>query len=140
MILWKFTKQTFGDIIAKELHIRIPADIHRNLNELAQEEKKSISLIVTELLQQALENRSSRSKKLEIIRRKVEAIQQDLSQAVGLTQEETEMAVEIGLIADEQKWWWTEAWQEGEREAEEDIKAGRVSPPMTVEEMRKHFL
>jgi len=25
-----------------------------------------------------------------------------------------------------QKWFWTEEWQEGEREADEDIKAGRV--------------
>jgi len=132
-------KQRFGDIKAKELHIRIPADVHKYLNELAQKEKKSISLIVTELLQQALENRDSRSKKLEIIRRKIEAIQQGLSQAVGLTQEEAEIAAEVGLIAEDQKWWWTEVWQKGEREAEEDIKAGRVSPPMTVEEMRRYF-
>ncbi|MBC8231161.1 hypothetical protein H8E77_16535 [bacterium] len=132
-------KQRFGDITAKELHIRIPDDIHKDLNKLAEKERKSISLIVTELLQQALENRVYRSRKLEIVRQKIEAIQQDLSQAVGLTQEEAEIAAEVGLIADEQKWWWTETWQEGEREAEEDIKAGRVSPPMTIEEMRKHF-
>jgi predicted transcriptional regulator len=132
-------KQRFGDITAKELHIRIPDDIHKDLNKLAKKEKKSISFVVTELLQQALESRVSRSKKLEIIKQKIEAIQQDLSQAVGLTQEEAEIAAEVGLIADGQKWWWTEAWQEGEREVEEDIKAGRVSPPMTVEEMRKYF-
>ena len=128
-------KQRFGDITAKELHIRLPIDIHKNLNELAEKERKSISLIVTELLRKALKNRTSPSPKLEIIRQKIEAIQKDLSQSVGLTQEEAEIAAEAGLIADEQKWWWTEAWQEGEREAEEDIKAGRVSPPMTVEEM-----
>jgi len=132
-------KQRFGDTTAKELHIRLPIDIHKNLSGLAEKEGKSVSLIVTELLQQALENRASRSRKLEIIRQKIEAIQQDLSQAVGLTQEEAEIAAEVGLIANEQKWWWTEAWQEGEREAEEDIKAGRVSPPMTIEEMRKYF-
>ncbi|ACL18389.1 AbrB family transcriptional regulator [Desulfitobacterium sp. LBE] len=32
------------------------------------------------------------------------------------------------LIPKEQEWFWTERWQAGEREAEEDIKAGRVSP------------
>ena len=25
-----------------------------------------------------------------------------------------------------QKWFWTDHWQEGEREAEEDIRAGRI--------------
>ncbi|MBM3235751.1 hypothetical protein FJZ31_05585 [Candidatus Poribacteria bacterium] len=58
---------------------------------------------------------------MEIIKQKIEAIQQDLSQAVGLTWEEAEIAAEVELIAKDQKWWWTEAWQEGEREVEEDI-------------------
>jgi antitoxin MazE len=30
------------------------------------------------------------------------------------------------LIDKDQAWFWTERWQKGEREAEEDIKAGRV--------------
>lgn len=30
------------------------------------------------------------------------------------------------LIDKDQAWFWTKRWQEGEREAEEDIKAGRV--------------
>lgn len=32
------------------------------------------------------------------------------------------------LIPKDQEWYWTEEWQAGEREADEDIKAGRVSP------------
>jgi AbrB family looped-hinge helix DNA binding protein len=44
------------------------------------------------------------------------------------------------LIDADQAWFWTPEWQAGEREAEEDIKAGRVSGPFkTVEEMKKHF-
>jgi len=74
---------------------------------------------------------------VEIVTQKVRAIQRDLRQAVGLTDKEAEIAAQIGLIAEEQKWWWTEAWQKGEREAEEDIEAGRASPPMTIEEMRR---
>jgi len=31
------------------------------------------------------------------------------------------------LIDKDQAWFWTKEWQEGEREADEDIKAGRVS-------------
>ena len=30
------------------------------------------------------------------------------------------------LVDKEQAWFWTERWQEGEREAEDDIRAGRV--------------
>lgn len=29
-------------------------------------------------------------------------------------------------IPKDQAWFWTKEWQEGEKEAEEDIKAGRV--------------
>jgi AbrB family looped-hinge helix DNA binding protein len=40
------------------------------------------------------------------------------------------------LIDKDQAWFWTKEWQEGEREADEDIKAGRVSGPFnTVEEL-----
>lgn len=35
------------------------------------------------------------------------------------------------LIPKEQEWFWTKKWQEKEREAEEDIKAGRVYGPFT---------
>jgi AbrB family looped-hinge helix DNA binding protein len=30
------------------------------------------------------------------------------------------------LVDKDQAWFWTKRWQEGEREADEDIKAGRV--------------
>jgi AbrB family looped-hinge helix DNA binding protein len=30
------------------------------------------------------------------------------------------------LVDEDQAWFWTKRWQEGEREADEDIKAGRV--------------
>ena len=30
------------------------------------------------------------------------------------------------LVDKDQAWFWTERWQQGEREAEEDIRAGRV--------------
>jgi len=32
------------------------------------------------------------------------------------------------LVDADQAWFWTEAWQRGERKASEDIRAGRVSP------------
>ncbi|HEV8574232.1 MAG TPA: AbrB/MazE/SpoVT family DNA-binding domain-containing protein [Dehalococcoidia bacterium] len=44
------------------------------------------------------------------------------------------------LIDADQAWFWTPEWQAGEREADEDIKAGRVPGPFkSIEEMKKHF-
>ena len=38
------------------------------------------------------------------------------------------------LVDKEQAWFWTRRWQEGEKEAEEDIRAGRVHGFETFEE------
>ena len=78
-------------------------------------------------------------KELEGIQRKIRAIQENLIASEGLTRREADIAAKAGLIAEDQKWWWTEEWQAGEREAEADIQAGRVVGPMTVDEMRKYF-
>ena len=44
------------------------------------------------------------------------------------------------LIDADQAWFWSPEWQAGERDVDEDIRAGRVSGPFkTVEEMKKHF-
>lgn len=44
------------------------------------------------------------------------------------------------MIDADQAWFWTPEWQKGEREADEDIKAGRVTGPFkTIEELKKHF-
>ncbi len=43
-------------------------------------------------------------------------------------------------IPRDQEWFWTHEWQEKEKEADEDIKRGRVYGPSDgVEEMKKHF-
>lgn len=43
-------------------------------------------------------------------------------------------------IPREQEWFWTEEWQEKEKEAGRDIKAGRVCGPFSsAKEMKKHF-
>jgi len=44
------------------------------------------------------------------------------------------------LIDADQAWFWTPEWQAGERAADEDIKAGRVSGPFkTIDELKKHL-
>lgn len=44
------------------------------------------------------------------------------------------------LIDADQAWFWSPEWQEGEREAEQDIRDGRVSGPFrTVRDLKKHL-
>lgn len=43
------------------------------------------------------------------------------------------------MIDEEQAWFWTKEWQEGEREVEESIKKGRFKSFKDVHEMRKYF-
>jgi len=44
------------------------------------------------------------------------------------------------LIDADQAWFWTRDWQTGEREAEEDIRAGRVSGPFrSAAELKKRL-
>ncbi len=44
------------------------------------------------------------------------------------------------LIDASQAWFWSAEWQEGERQVDEDLRAGRVLGPFrTIEEMKKHF-
>lgn len=38
------------------------------------------------------------------------------------------------LIDADQAWFWTEAWQRGERRAGEDIRQGRVSPALGADD------
>ena len=70
-------------------------------------------------------------------KKKIAAIKKDLANSRGLTAEEADVAAKTGLIDPEQKYWWLEEWQKGEREAEKDIKAGRVETFESPEAFRK---
>ena len=60
---------------------------------------------------------------------KIDKINHDLLHSKGLTLKETEVAAKAGLIAEGQRYFWTEAWQKDIRASERDIRAGRLSPP-----------
>jgi len=68
---------------------------------------------------------------------KVARIKKDLLSARGLTEEEARVAAKAGLIDPDQAWWWFESWQKGEREAEKDLKAGKVKEFENVEDLIK---
>jgi len=60
---------------------------------------------------------------------KIGQIQGDILHSQGLTKEEVKVACKVGLIDSDQAWWWTEEWQKGERQAEKDIREGRLYGP-----------
>ena len=57
---------------------------------------------------------------------KIERIQKDILNSKGLTVKETEAAAKAGLIAEDQRYFWTEEWQKDIRASERDVRAGRV--------------
>lgn len=57
---------------------------------------------------------------------KIDAINKDMLTSKGLTVDEANVAAKVGLIDVDQRWWWLESWQKGEREAERDIRDGNV--------------
>lgn len=67
-------------------------------------------------------------------KQKIKAIQDDLVNSTGLTQAEADVAAKVRLIDPDQKYWWLEEWQEGERQAERDIEEGRTETFETPEE------
>lgn len=72
---------------------------------------------------------------LDATKKKIEKINTDVLNSKGLTPTEADIAAKVGLIDPEQKWFWLEGWQKRHREAERDIKEGRVYGPFaTVEE------
>ncbi len=77
---------------------------------------------------------------LQIVQDKLEKIGSDHVNSVGLTKDEIRVGVKVGLIDADEWWWYTEEWQEGEREATRDEAEGRVSEPLeTAEDIDNYF-
>jgi phosphoglycolate phosphatase-like HAD superfamily hydrolase len=69
---------------------------------------------------------------------KIGRIRANLIHSKGLTDEEARMAANAGLIATDQRWWWTEEWQKKEREAEKEARTrGGLSPFAGADELLK---
>ncbi len=83
---------------------------------------------------------SAEQRALSRAKAKIERIQHDFLHAKGLTAVEARVAARAGLIDPDQLYWWTEAWQKGERAAEADVRAGRLLGPFaTVEGFKERI-
>ena len=70
----------------------------------------------------------------------IKTINEDMLNSKGLTETEANVAAKTGLIDPEQKYWWLESWQKGEREAERDEREGQSSSAFeTAEGLLTHL-
>ena len=61
------------------------------------------------------------------IKQKMARIRQDLATAEWLTLDDLLLAAQYNLIDPEQGYWWSEEWQAGEREVEQEKETGQVA-------------
>ncbi len=78
---------------------------------------------------------ATEQKTLKSARKKIKTIANDKLNSKGLTKDEIKVAVKVGLIDSDQAYYWAEEWQKGLREAERDIKAGRVKTFSNVKDL-----
>ena len=114
--------------IGPNRQVTIPQDILEKLEvgvgDSLQADVEEGKLVLTPKSAPALA--PEEEKLLQQAKRKIARVRKDLARSRGLTSAEADIAVRAGLIDSDQRWWWTEAWQSGERQAERDLKAGRV--------------
>lgn len=123
--------------------VTIPKDafekLHLEVGDVLEAEvsQGKLMLVPKKLMEKApVPKLTSKEQKLLVrAQGKIQCIRRDIAAARGLTKEEAELAVKAGLIARDQRWWWTEDWQKGEREAERDLRTGRTKTFAGVEQL-----
>jgi AbrB family looped-hinge helix DNA binding protein len=127
--------------------ITIPKDVFDKLHLTtgdvleADVEGGKIVLVPKKLVEKAPMPKLSKREQVVLKRaqQKIEAIRKTPLASKGLTAEEADIASRAGLIDTDQRWWWTEEWQKGEREVEKDRKAGRTEIFPDVEGLIKNL-
>ncbi len=131
--------------IGPKHQVTIPKDVfealHLEIGDIldAQMERGRVVLVPKKLVEKAPvpELTVKERRVLLRVRQKIDRIRRDLASARGLNAEEADLAARVGLIDKDQRWWWTEEWQKGEREAENDIRRGRTKAFANTEALLK---
>lgn len=132
--------------IGPKHQIRIPQEVFEALRldvgDFLDAETRGGQIVLTplQLAHKALTPKlaSGEQQLLRKAKAKIERIRKDLVSAKGLTGDEAKVAAKAGLIDPDQTYWWTEEWQQGERNAEAERRKGQVLGPLdTVDAMRE---
>jgi len=126
--------------IGRKFQITIPLEIRR---EIGLKEGDYVDFEVKRK-RVSLRFRKARlsPREMEILKtaeEKIKRINEDMINSKGLTLEEANAAARAGIIDYDQRYWWMEEWQKGEREAEKDIRAGRVRSFEDAESLISHL-
>lgn len=129
--------------IGPKHQITIPKDVferlHLEVGDVLETEVQQGKLVLVpkKLMEKAPAPKltAKEQKLLARAREKIKRIRQDLASAQGLTAAEADVAAKVWLIAHDQRWWWTEQWQKGEREAERDLRASRTQAFQSAEQL-----
>ena len=114
--------------------ITIPKELadklHLEVGDILEAEALSGKLVLvpqrTKEREQEREFSPTKRKMLARVRHKIDRIRSGALSSRGLTLPEAALAVEAGLVASDQRWWWLEDWQRGERQAERNIQGQRT--------------
>ncbi len=93
--------------------------------------KKLTNRIAVPSLTEAEQNILSRAKI------KIEQINKDILKSRGLTADEIKISCKVGLIDQEQSWFWTEEWQKEERKSAQEIIKGKFKKFSGVDDLIK---
>src|SRR2546427_8571285 len=114
--------------IGPSRQVTLPADVLEKLDlgagDALEAEVREGKLVLTPKSADMLA--PEERKLLQQAKHKIARIRNDMARSRGLTPAEADLAARAGLIQKDQRWWWTQAWQSGERQVEQDLKAGRV--------------
>ena len=104
------------------------------------EENGKVVLIPQQMVSSTPELSKKEQRILARAKDKIKTINEDMLNSKGLTEVEANVAAKAGLIDPEQKYWWLESWQKGEREAERDERESRSSSAFeTAEGLLAHL-
>ena len=122
--------------------ITIPLEVRKEIGIDAGDmleiisQKGKVLLVPTQMVEKApVPKLSEEEQKLLLTaRRKIEAIKEDMVNSTGLSLEEADVAAKVGIIDPDQKYFWLEEWQKGERAAEKNYKEGTFETFDSAEE------
>jgi len=112
--------------ITGEGHIPLEAEVLARVSMRAGDEVE-IEPVTRGVLLIKSRSLAQEEARLAQVRRKMVQIRDNLAAAEGLTLDEILLAAQYDLIDPEQGYWWSEEWQAGEREVEQERETGQVA-------------
>ena len=133
--------------IKDRYQITIPKEIRRELGcsigDLMEVKLQEGRVILTpqKLFRKpsAVKLNSEEQQMLKLAQAKLENIDKDFLNSEGLTKDEIDVGIKVGLIDPEEAWWYAEEWQKAEREASKDEIEGETSEAFDKEGLMKRL-